>query len=136
MTAKEFMLQVRKAEKELLAISAKKRHYADLAQSIGAKMSSTVVQTSGNSSKTETAAIGLYEMTKLLEEKEKEYAEIVKKAEETIAKIPQENFRLVLTYKYLCDWSWASIRDELGYKDKKSVFRCHGYALRELQKVM
>ena len=136
MQAKEFLIQVQRAERELLVISAKKRHYADLAQSIGAKISGMVVQTSGNSSKTETAAIGLYEMTKLLDEKEKEYAELVKKAEETIAKVKQEKFRLILTYKYLCNWSWASIRDELGYKDKKSVFRCHGYALRELQKVM
>lgn len=136
MQAKEFMQSVRIAEKELIAISAKKRHYADLAQAIGSKMSSTVVQTSGNSSKTETAAIGLYEMTKLLEEKEKEYVELIKKAEEAIAKIKQEKFRLLLTYKYLCGWSWSSIRDELKYEDKKSVFRCHGYALRELQKVM
>lgn len=136
MTAKEYMQQVRKAEVELKAISAKKRHYLDLMQSIGAKMSSTVVQTSGNSSKTETAAIGLYEMTKLLDEKEKEYVQTVKKAEETIAKIKQENFRQILTLRYICGWSWKSIRDEMGYKDEKSTYRCHGYALRELQKVM
>ena len=136
MQAKEFLLQVQRAEKELKAIGAKRRHYEDLAQSIGAKMSSTVVQTSGNSSKTETAAIGLYEMTKLLEEKEKEYCETIKKAEELIAKIRQDKFRDILTYRYLCNWSWKSIRDQLGYKDEKSVFRCHGYALRELQKVM
>ena len=136
MTAKEFMERVRKAESELLAISAKKRHYLDLIQAIGAKMSSTVVQGSNTSSKTETAALGLYEMTKLLEEKEKEYVEIVKKAEEALAKIKQEKFRDILTYRYLCRWSWKSIRDQMGYKDEKSVYRCHGYALKELQKVM
>lgn len=136
MTAKEFMVQVQKAEKELLVISAKKRHYLDLMQSIGAKISGTVVQTSNGASKTETAAIGLYEMTKLLEEKEKEYVELIKKAEELIAKLKQEKFRDILTYKYLCNWSWKSIRDQLDYKDEKSVYRCHGYALRELQKLM
>ena len=136
MTAKEYLGQVRKAEQELIAISAKKRHYLDLAQAIGAKMSSTVVQASGNGSKTETAAIGLYEMTKLLDEKEKEYVDMVKKAEETIAKIKQEKFRQILTLRYLCRWSWKSIQDEMGYKDQKSTYRCHGYALRELQKIM
>lgn len=134
--AREFMMQVRTAELELIALSAKKRHYADLAQSIGAKMSSTVVQTSGNTSKTEIAAIGLYEMTKLLDEKEKEYCALIKKAEEAIAKIKQEKFREVLTYRYLCRWSWGSIRDQMGYKDKKSALRCHGYALRALQEVL
>jgi len=136
MQAKEFLLQVQRAERELKAIGAKKRHYADLAQSIGAKISGSVVQTSGNSSKTETAAIGLYEMTKLLDEKEKEYCTLIKQAEELIAKIKQEKFRQVLTYKYLCNWSWQSISDELGYKDKRSAKRCHGFALIELQKVM
>ena len=136
MQAKEFMLQVQRAENELLGISAKKRHYIDLVQAIGAKMSSTVVQGSNGASKTETAAIGLYEMTKLLEEKEKEYVELIKKAEELIAKISQQKFRDVLTYRYLCRHSWKTIRDEMDYKDEKSVFRCHGYALKELQKVM
>ena len=136
MQAKEFLLKVQIAEKELKVIGAKKRHYLDLAQSIGAKMSITVVQTSGNASKTETAAIGLYEMTKMLEEKEKEYCALIKQAEELIAKIRQEKFRDVLTYKYLCNWSWQSISDELGYKDKRSSKRCHGFALVELQKVM
>ena len=136
MQAKAFMLQVRTAESELKIISAKKRHYADLAMSIGAKLRVVVVAKTDNGSKTETAAIGLAEMQEQLEQKEKEYTVLVKKAEELIAEIPQEKFRQLLTYKYLCNWSWRSIRDELGYKDEKSVYRCHGYALRELQKVM
>ena len=136
MQAKDFMLSVRTAEKELKRISAKKRHYADLAMSIGAKIRVVVVDKTDNGSKTETAAIGLAEMQELLDKLEKEYVSLVKKAEDLIAKLPQEKFRDILTYKYLCDWSWKSIRDQLGYKDEKSVYRCHGYALKELQKVM
>lgn len=136
MQAKEFMLSVQKAEKELKIISAKKRHYADLAMSIGAKIRVVVVDKTDNGSKTETAAIGLYEMQARLDAKEQEYVALVHKAEDLISKIPHEKFRQVLTYRYLCNWSWKSIRDEMGYKDEKSVFRCNGYALRELQKVM
>ena len=136
MKAKEFMEQVRKAEKELLVISAKRRHYMDLMMSIGVNTSGNVNAKPSGASKTETAAIGLVEMENQLSEKEKEYTAMVKKAEGLIAKISHEKFRQVLTFKYLCDWSWRSIRDELGYKDEKSVYRCHGYALKELQKVM
>ena len=136
MQAREFMAQVQKAEKELKIIGAKRRHYEDLMMSIGMKVKTVVVTSSGNTSKTETAAIGLLEMTEELASREKEYAELVKKAEGLIARLKQENFQKVLTYKYLCNWSWKSIRDELGYKDEKSVYRCHGYALRELQKIM
>lgn len=136
MQAKTFLLSVQTAERELIRISAKKRHYADLAMSIGAKMRVVVVSKTDNGSKTEVAAIGLVEMQEMLDKQEKEYVALVKKAEALIAKIPQEKFRDVLTYKYLCNWSWKSIRDQLGYKDEKSAYRCHGYALKELQKVM
>ena len=138
MQAKEFMAQVQRAEKELVSISAKRRHYLDLMMSIGVKaITSDKVSTQpSGSSKTETAAIGLIEMESQLAEKEREYTALVKKAEALIAKLSQEKFRQVLTFRYLCDWSWRSIRDELGYKDEKSVYRCHGFALKELQKVM
>lgn len=136
MTAKAFLLSVRKAEIDLLHISARKRHYQDLISAIGSNIKSVVVKTSGGSSKTETAAIGLVDLVDKLTEKEKEYVALVEKAEALIAKIPQEKFRTVLTLRYLVGDSWKTIRDEMDYKDEKSVFRCHGYALRELQKVM
>lgn len=136
MKAKDFMLQVQEAEEELKLVAAKRRHFQDVMLSIGAKMSSTAVHASNNASKTEIAAIGLWETTKLLEEKEQEYVAMIKKAEELIAKLKQKKFRQVLTYKYLCNWSWKSIMDQLGYKNEKSVYRCNGYALRELQKLL
>jgi hypothetical protein len=130
------MLQVQEAEEELKLVAAKRRHFQDVMLSIGAKMSSTAVHASNNASKTEIAAIGLWETTKLLEEKEHEYVAMIKKAEELIAKLKQKKFRQVLTYRYLCNWSWKSIRDQMDYKDEKSVYRCHGYALKELQKLL
>ena len=69
-------------------------------------------------------------------DKEREYVELVKKAEELIAKIPQENFRQVLTLRYIARNSWKTVRDKMEYKDEKSVFSCNRYALRELQKLL
>lgn len=134
MQAKDYMSRVQKAERELHRISAKKRHYADLAMSIGAKMRAVVVSSNDNSSKTETAAIGLAEMQEMLEKKERAYVAIVREAEEKIEQIPQDKFKDVLTYRYICGESWPTIRDKLGYKDIKSAHRCNGYALQELQK--
>ena len=136
MTAKEYLLSVQRAEHELKLLSEKRRHYEDLINSIGSHMSMAVVQTSGNSSKTETAAIGLVDYTETLAKKEKEYVALIQEANTLIAKIKQDKFREILTKRYLCGKSWKTIRLEMNYKDEKSVFRCHGYALRELQKVM
>ena len=127
MQAKDYMLRVQKAEQELHRISAKKRHYADLAMSIGAKMRAVAVSSNDNSSKTETAAIGLAEMQEMLEKKERVYVALVLEAENKIENIQQEKFKDVLTYRYICGESWSTIRDKLGYKDIKSAHRCNGY---------
>ena len=135
MTAKEYMVRVRKAETELRLIAEKKRHYQELGTSIGVNLSGMPAGKQ-NKSKVEMSAIGVADLLQQLERKEKEYARVVKDAEEIIDKLPQEKFRMVLVLRYICGHSWKLIRDEMDYEDEKSVFRCHGYALKELQKVM
>ena len=136
MTAKEYMVRVQTAERELEILAAKKRHYIDLMQSIGANMGKAVIGAPSGASKTEAAAVGLVDLAEQIDKKIREYTEIIKKAEALIDKLPQERFRAILTYKYLCNLSWKTIRDKMDYKDEKSVFRCHGHALKALQGVM
>ena len=135
MQAKEYMIRVRKAEQELLRLASRRRHYLDMMQSMGSDPAADRVQ-HGISSKTENVAVGLAALAEKMEQRSREYAQIVTEAEELIAKIPQEKFRDILTYRYLSGMSWKTIRDVMGYKDEKSVYRCHGYALKELQEVM
>lgn len=136
MTAKEYMVRVRRAEQELEILAEKKRHYIDLMLSIGANTGKAVIRAPSGSSKAETAAVGLVDLAEQIDKKIQEYTQIVKKAEALIDKLPQEKFRKVLTYRYLCNLSWKTISDKLDYSDEKSVHTCHRYALRELQKVM
>ena len=136
MTAKQFLLQVQTAERELKLINARRSHYDDLIAAIGSNMGKAVIGKPSGASKTETAAVGLVFLSEQLIQKEQEYVAIVQKAEKLIGKLEQDKFRKILTLRYLCCWSWKAIRDEMDYKDEKSVFRCHGYALRELQKIM
>ncbi|MBP5478707.1 MAG: DUF1492 domain-containing protein [Bacteroidaceae bacterium] len=135
MTAREYMARVRKAETELKLIADKKLHYAELATSIGVKLTG-MPHGGGNTSKVETSAVGIVDLMSELEKKEKEYIAFVKEAEALIEKLPQEKFRMVLVLRYICGHSWKLIRDEMDYADEKSVFRCHGYALKALQRIM
>ena len=135
MTAKEFMEQVRRAEVTLKLIHERMRHYEELATSIGVKLTGMPSAKQGGSS-VESGAIGLVDLDSELHKKEAEYVAIVKKAETAIDKIPQEKFRMVLTFRYLCGHSWKLLRDELDYADEKSIFACHRYALKALQKVL
>jgi len=136
MTAKTYMENIAHAEKELKILGARRRHYVELATSLGVNLDSTPVVTSGGSSRVETAAVSICDLVTELDVNIAAYVQQIKEAEENIAKIPQEKFRELLTYKYLCGMSWRSISDQMDYKDAKSVFRVHGYALKELQKVL
>ena len=137
MKAKQYFLQVLAAEKELKLIRAKIRHYEDLGYSIiGGSMDSPVVSHSRGSSRVEAAAMGIFDATRALERQAEEYVVLIRRAEQMVAKIAQERYREILTFRYLCGWSWRSISDELGYKDEKSVYRAHGYALAEAQKIL
>ena len=124
-----------RAEQELLVINAKMSHFKDLMVAIGAHTGPMIGKPSGGS-KTETAAVGLVFLTGQMEVKIHEYTALIQKADEYISQIQSDKFRKILTLKYICDWSWRSIQDELGYKDEKSVYACHRYALRELQKLL
>mgnify|MGYP007122053677 CR=1 FL=1 len=136
MTAREFLLSVQKAERELLLLRDRKKHYEDLIVAIGANTGKAVIGKPSGASKVETAAIGLVWLTDQLSTKEKEYVALIRKAENLISRLRQEKFRDVLTRRYLCNESWKTIRDKMDYRDEKSVYRCHGYALKELQKLM
>ena len=137
MKAKAYFLQVLAAEKELKLIRAKIRHYEDIGLSItGGSMDSPVVSHSRGSSRVEAAAMGIFDATRALEARAEEYVILIRRAEQMVSKIAQERYREILTFRYLCGWSWRSISDELGYKDEKSVYRAHGYALAEAQKII
>lgn len=136
MPVKEFLSQVQRAETELRLIAERRAHFEDLAASVGGGIAKATLDKPSGGSRVETAAIGLVDLLTDLDVKEREYAAVVKKAEELIGKLPQQNHRVVLTLRYILNRSWSYISNFMNYKDPKSVYRVHGWALQELQKLM
>ena len=137
MRAKIYFQQVLIAERELKMIRAKIRHYQDIGFSItGGSLDSPVISHSRGPSRVETAAMGIFDATQALETQARAFIAVIRAAEQVISQIPQEKYREILTLKYLAGWSWRSISDELRYQDQKSVFRAHGWALKEAQKIL
>ena len=135
MKAREFFRQVRRAESELKMLNAKIRHYEDL----GLTMTTNIGAVGGKqrgSSRVEQAAVGIVDATRDLTELVRYYTGIIARAEQVIRQIQQEKYRQILNYRYLCGWSFRSISDELGYNDPNSVYRAHGWALSEAQKIL
>ena len=138
MRAKEFFLRVSRAEKELKLIRAQIRHYEDIGYNISPRHSEAPGSgsKSRNVSKVEIAALGILEGVCELREQEKEYVRIIEQAKKVIEAISQEKYRQLLTLHYLCGWSFRSVSDELDYHDPNSVYRAHGWALVEAQKIL
>lgn len=132
---KAYLTAVRDAERQLWMIARKREHYQAMAIRMGG-MSEVHVRSSDQHSAVESAAVHLADLEADLDAAEQHYAALVREAEELIQQIPQEPYRMVLTLRYILGHSWRTISDEMDYKDPKSVFRAHGWALKEAQKVL
>ena len=134
MKAIDYFKRVRRAEGELKSLRARLQHYQDLGL--------TITSSGGNmgrqrgASRVEAAAVGSVDTFDSLQSRIREYSAIVKDAEKVIEQIHQERYRQILTFRYLCGWSFRSISDELEYNDPNSVYRAHGWALSEAQKIL
>ena len=124
-------MRVRSSEREMRLLAAKKRHYEDMGFSISPKLTGMPGSGQRGISRVEMAAVGMVDVLMDLQKQIEKHAKIIQDAENLIARIPQEKYRQLLTLRYLAGMSWPSISDEMGYKDRNSVYRAHGYALIE-----
>lgn len=131
-----FLKRVSFAEREIKTIRARIAHYDDLGLSITAFRTDTPVTASRGPSRVEMAAVGVVDALNSLNANLGAYTVIVRHAEKMIARVPQENYRRLLTLRYLAGMSFRSVSDELRYEDRNSVYRAHGWALVELGKIL
>ena len=134
--AKAYLQRVAFAEREIKTLKARIAHYEDLGLSITAFRTDPPVIASKGASRVEMAAVGIVDSLGSLNANLGAYTAIVRDAEEKIKKIPQENYRRLLTLRYLCGMSFRSVSDELRYEDRNSIYRAHGYALLEMWEAM
>lgn len=128
-------MRVRSAEREMRLLGAKKRHFEDMGFSISPKLTGMPGSGQRGQSRVELAAVGMVDIMAQLQRQIDDYAKIIHEAEDLISRIPQEKYRQLLTLRYLAGMSWPSISDEMGYRDRNSVYRAHGYALIAAKKV-
>ena len=135
MTAKEIFRAAYEAQKEIKSLQRRRDHYMEIALS-AAGMSETHIRNTEVRSRTESAAIGLAMVAAKLEEPMQRYLDAVKQAEEIIQRLDKPRYREVLERHYLEGLSWPEVSQRMGYKDPKSVFRVHGWALMDAEKIL
>ena len=136
MTPKAYLQRVANAEREIRTIKARIAHYREMGISSPGDMENTPVSHSIGTSRPEMIAVSIIDALDRLNANLGAYSAIVSDAEKLIALVPQERYRRILTLHYLCGWKLQRVGDELGYQDKNSIYRAHGWALNEFGKVM
>ena len=136
MQAKEYMRQVRKSEEDLKLIAQKRRHFMELGTDISNGLSATPVSHSSGGSRVETAGVGLADLTTELDLKETRYKTLIREAQSYVDQLVQPRHRQVLTLYYFCGMTFEEVSAAMEYKDPRSVYKVHGYALQALEKIL
>lgn len=136
MRAKDYFAQVAAAERDLQRLRATRSHYEDLGISITSDPSKVVVTSTRGGSRVEAAVIGMVDTDARIGDKIAQCQAILDKAERVISRIECDKFRQLLSLRYMAGWSFPAIADELGYRNRSSVYKAHGYALSEAQIVI
>lgn len=136
LAAKEYMWQVRKAEEDLKLIAQKRRHFMELGTDISNGLSATPVSHSSGGSRVETAGVGLADLIDELDAKEARFKALIREAQSLVDQLVQPRHRQVLTLRYFCGMTFEEVSAAMEYKDPRSVYKVHGYALQALQKIL
>lgn len=136
MKAKEFFQRARAAEADLRRLDAVREHYMELGSRITSQWGSTPPNSASNSSRVETAVLGIVAADEGVRKEYEGYMKIVLEAERVISAVPQSRFRQILSMHYIVGLSLAETGRRVRYEGENSIYRAHGYALAEAQKIL
>ena len=73
------------------------------------------------------------ELCEKIDRKAEQYAKAITDAETLISSLERPKYREVLTLRYIEGYQWRKICEIMGYRDEKSAYRLHGWALAEAE---
>lgn len=127
------------AKREIQTLNRRREQYMAIATGMSG-FSETYVRSTNVHSNVENAAVKLVELCEKIDRKAEQYAKAITDAETLISSLERPKYREVLTLRYIEGYQWRKICEIMGYRDEKSAYRIHGWALAEaetkLQKAM
>ena len=136
MKAKEFFQRARSAEQDIKRLERLLEHYSSVGASISSKWGGVGSGRYNTHSQVETGVIGAIMAERGIYDELSRYRQIVAETENVISRVPQDRFRQILTLHYLAGMSLAVVAKTLGYQHTENLYRAHGWALREAQKII
>lgn len=135
MIAKEFFRQVREDQRVIWAMKRRREQYMEMATYLGG-MNESTIRSNERRSRVEKAAVELVELAQSLGPAAEEYVRNVRLAEQVLRAMPTPRYQELLTRRYILREKWEQIGAAMNYRGEKSVYKAHGWALQEAQKIL
>ena len=131
MTAKQYLIRVRRVDKEINALDNLLVKTRDALENTTQKYDSDGSQSTKDPHKFDR----LMELESLIDQKISEQLALKAETLETISKLKDRRQRIVLTEYYLNMKTWEQVAVEINYS-WRNVMNIHGRALQEVQKII
>lgn len=105
-----------------------------LAQKVTASYSQDKVSSSKSKSPMENAIVKIIDLEHEIDEDIDNLVELKRKISKDIGRVDNMSYRLLLEMRYIGGQSWEDVASNIGY-DVRTVFRIHGKALKEIEKI-
>lgn len=131
MTAKEYLSQLRRKNAKINSLIARQRRYRDLANRRTAAYRDGPSGGQAASSMVEDNVCKIVDLEREINRRIDEYVDLTREIEGRIQSLEDERYRDVLQFRYINEWSWPRIAEEMHYC-LDWVWRLHGRALQEI----
>lgn len=135
MRAKEYMMQARYLDQRIRSKMNEIQQLNDLATNMTAIISDMPKAPSGSTSRIEDTIVKIVDYENEVQENINQLLLLKKEIEDTIARIPEAEFQLILHKRYMEMCPWEDIAQDIC-KSVRWVQVIHGRALERLQEVL
>lgn len=136
MTAKQYLMQYRQALKELRCKEAERQSLLDHATNISPSTQGGTPVPGNITDKTGNGGTSLAALDSVIESEIKALEDKLIDIRDTISQISEPTERDLLTYYYICCYTWERTAAEMGYTFVHVVKNLHPAALKSISTVM
>lgn len=135
MTAKQYLKQTDKLTELINSNKLTLQKLRDLSVSLTSNISIDKVQTTHHVDKTSADIAKIIDLEQKIDYETHELIKLKCEIWETISKIDDREYRIILQNKYLNDMSWDEIANDINY-NIRHVHRLHGKALLAIAEII
>ena len=134
MTGKEFLQHIRQVLRELDCKAEQLQNFQNIANKITTVINGIPSVNDRSKSNIENAIVGTMQESDNVEKLTIEFCNLRRQAIQYIAKVPDDDEKLILTYRYVIGKTWAEIANIMGVT-LRYTYSLHGNALKSFEKI-